>query len=921
MKKLKITILFICVFFTQQLRTQIFTAPYQAVNYQKVVSNGLHFDGTDDYISLTRPVSDDFTIEFWMKTTQTGASGPYWYYGRGIIDAESPGGANDFGIALVANKLAFGTGNPDFTIVSNTIMNDGIWKHVAVTRTKSSGALKIYINGVLDNSGTAGNVSSLTAPTDIKIGKIQTSTNYFNGTLDDIRFWNFVRTQPQIQSTMNTELVGTESGLVAYYNCNQGVSNATNTGISTFFNETSTLSTYNGTMSNFALSGQISNWVVGKLDAMIPVNGLRLYVDAGKPRSYAGSGTVMTDLSPSANNMNITGTSLYYSNQGGNITFNGINTALTSVANSPITGASPRTVCIWYKPTTTTDGFGSLFWTGNSSISNSIFGLGFSFGKYQFWGSNNDNTDVNLSPTNNAWNFIAAAYGGGNKIYQYLNGTGNLNSINSPLTTTASPFTFSKSGSLFYGNLGSIMVYDRMLAKPELDKLFGTMKLSVPDGSSALNAAVSGLQLHIDYPALPSGWYWIKSPSMPNALEMYVDMTEDGGGYDFYPITAGPSVSYATTVSNGGTALGLDLVYPRSKFHWRAMSNAVNTIITAGKNGGGNYSQFFQTTYGVYRNTSAGNGSVDYSGKTMRSAEYGGITNVKDWRVKDGGIWWMRDATYSEPNGDYTSDGLLGMSSFPNPYNLTDIVFNDGNCCFYSTGNFYLVSTNAKKGVVYDNSLMLYIDPNVAGSYTSGQTINDLSPNLNHGTLGSSSYGITNTTPKKFYFNGIVGANASFVSSKFNTSYTGKTIMIAAKMNTSFGTNIYRALFGSASPGYRNFNLYIYQNGTNYQMHFSSGFSGSYLGSLSDVVPITTDQWYVFAVTQDATTTRYYLNGVLVGTTTGTTLHQYGSTTNEYLGISDNYWFGDIGTTMIYKRALSADEIMQNYNAIRFTYP
>ena len=140
-------------------------------------------------------------------------------------------------------------------------------------------------------------------------------------------------------------------------------------------------------------------------------------------------------------------------------------------------------------------------------------------------------------------------------------------------------------------------------------------------------------------------------------------------------------------------------------------------------------------------------------------------------------------------------------------------------------------------------------------------------------------------------------------------------------MNTSFGTNIYRALFGSASPGYRNFNLYIYQNGTNYQMHFSSGFSGSYLGSLSDVVPITTDQWYVFAVTQDATTTRYYLNGVLVGTTTGTTLHQYGSTTNEYLGISDNYWFGDIGTTMIYKRALSADEIMQNYNAIRFTYP
>lgn len=919
MRNLKFTILFICVLLTQQMRAQMFTVPYQAVNYQKVVSNGLNFDGTDDYISLTRPVSDDFTIEFWIKTTQTGASGPYWYYGRGIIDAESPGGANDFGIALVANKLAFGTGNPDFTIVSNTIMNDGIWKHVAVTRTKSSGALKIYINGVLDNSGTAGNVSSLTAPTDIKIGKIQTSTNYFNGTLDDIRIWNFVRTQSQIQSTMNTELVGTESGLVAYYNFNQGISNATNTGVSTLYNETSLLSTYNGTMYNFALTGQTSNWVVGKLDAMIPTNGLKLYVDAGKPRSYAGSGTVMSDLSPSANNMNITGTSLYYADQGGNITFNGINTALTSVSNSPIIGGSPRTVCIWYKPTTTTDGYGSLFWTGNSSSSNSVFGLGFSYGKYQFWGSNNDNTDVNLSPTNNAWNFIAAAYGGDNKIYQYLNGTGNLNSINSPLTTIASPFTFSKTGTLFYGNLGSIMVYDRMLAKPELDKLYGTMKLRVPDGSTALNAAVSGLQLHIDYPNKASDWYWIKSPSMPNALLMYVDMVEDGGGYDFYPITAGPSVSDAT-VTNGGTPLGLDLVYPRSKYHWRAMSNAVNKIITDGKNSGGTYGQFFQTTYGVYRTTNTGNGgSSDYRTKIMRSAEYGGTINAPDWRVKDGGMWWLSDVTYGEPNGDYGLNGLLGGGGLANPYNLTDLTFNDLTSN-YLTGNYYLVSTNAKKGVVYDNTMLLYIDPNVAGSYTSGQIINDLSPNLNNGTLGSSSYGVTSTTPKKFYFNGIAGANASFVSSKFNTTYTGKTIMIAAKMNTSFGTNVYRALFGSATGGFRNFNLYIYQNGTNYQMHFSTGYNGSYLGSLSDVVPITTDQWYVFAVTQDATTTKYYLNGVLVGTTTGTTLHQYGSSTNEYLGVSDNYWFGDVGTTMIYKRALSADEIMQNYNALRFTY-
>jgi hypothetical protein len=40
-----------------------------------------------------------------------------------------------------------------------------------------------------------------------------------------------------------------------------------------------------------------------------------------------------------------------------------------------------------------------------------------------------------------------------------------------------------------------------------------------PDGSSAALAAVSGYQLKQDYPNLSSGTYWIKSPSMPNALQ------------------------------------------------------------------------------------------------------------------------------------------------------------------------------------------------------------------------------------------------------------------------------------------------------------------------------------------------------------------------------------------------------------------
>ena len=32
-----------------------------------------------------------------------------------------------------------------------------------------------------------------------------------------------------------------------------------------------------------------------------------------------------------------------------------------------------------------------------------------------------------------------------------------------------------------------------------------------------------------------------------------------------------------------------------------------------------------------------------------------------DWRVADGGDWWLRDSTFSEPNGDYFGNCWLAQ--------------------------------------------------------------------------------------------------------------------------------------------------------------------------------------------------------------------------------------------------------------------
>ena len=211
----------------------------------------------------------------------------------------------------------------------------------------------------------------------------------------------------------------------------------------------------------------------------------------------------------------------------------------------------------------------------------------------------------------------------------------------------------------------------------------GSAKL---DGSSPDKASTSGLQLVTDNPGLSSGLYWIKSPSMPNALQMYVDTSQDGGGYDFYATKgSGPSVSYITD-NHAGVSLGLEMWEGRSRNCWLAATQAVNALDS------GNFNSYWEGVGHVYKPNGGGN----YTGCIMRSSYYGG-NNCNEWRVATGNRWWIRDSTHSEPNGDYSANGFQRIygGSRPSVGSVsTNMGYNDGWA--YSIGNYYLLSTNAK---------------------------------------------------------------------------------------------------------------------------------------------------------------------------------------------------------------------------------
>ena len=228
---------------------------------------------------------------------------------------------------------------------------------------------------------------------------------------------------------------------------------------------------------------------------------------------------------------------------------------------------------------------------------------------------------------------------------------------------------------------------------------------------------------------------------------------------------------------------------------------------------------------------------------------------------------------------------------------------------------------------VYDSSFnsagaLLYLNPGNSASYSgSGTAWNDLSGNNNTATLNGSPTFTSAGAASYFSFNGAGTQNATTASAKYVQAYTGKTVMMAIRPNASAwinGVSSFRGIFGTAA-GSRNFNTYIFHDSSNnIQIHYSANGVGGFSNNIS----LPSNQWSVIAVTQTTGgLVTYYLNGQPVGTNTGITFAQYANSGNtENVAFTDNYWYGDVGVTAVYGRALNASEIQQNYNAISAQY-
>ena len=272
----------------------------------------------------------------------------------------------------------------------------------------------------------------------------------------------------------------------------------------------------------------------------------------------------------------------------------------------------------------------------------------------------------------------------------------------------------------------------------------------------------------------------------------------------------------------------------------------------------------------------------------------------------------------------------------PNKFTLT----NNGTATFIANGPFNQGSTvTAQRQLpdgtlevynqfdeftgapVVDTSLMVWVDAGQTSSYPgSGATWTDLSGN-------GKNYTLTNTPT----YNSILGGGViTFAGASSQYATTATTLFNSTTFNT-YTMNLWVYPTGAG-----NFVQVDGQTTPNTGYHYSAieisaaGVIkfGQWIGSMSTIATSTQslNAWYNLVITYNGTTATAYINGVSVGSTNIIWSSPGANTFMALMAIDTTnmgtgaYASGSLGAFMVYRRALSADEIATNFNALRGRY-
>jgi len=204
--------------------------------------HSLKFGSSNAYVTFRNPAQlglETFTIETWFRRDGTGTAVSTGSLGVTALplvthgSAEYDGDQRDMnyflGIRASDNVLCAdfedvpaGTNHP---VAGVTPIVNGAWYHAAATYDGTS--WRLYLNGLLENELVVGQHPQHQTIQHAGLGTCiksdSTANGFFNGTLDEVRIWNYARTQLQVDSTINAQIRTAKPGLVARWSLDEPV--------------------------------------------------------------------------------------------------------------------------------------------------------------------------------------------------------------------------------------------------------------------------------------------------------------------------------------------------------------------------------------------------------------------------------------------------------------------------------------------------------------------------------------------------------------------------------------------------------------------------------------------------------------------------------------------------------------------------
>jgi Concanavalin A-like lectin/glucanases superfamily/FlgD Ig-like domain/Fibronectin type III domain len=280
----------------------------------------LDFAGST-YVTFGDPPALDlaqFTVECWFRRdgagtiTTTGSGGianaiPLVTKGTSETDGSNVDMNFFLGIDDATDRLfadfeegaAGSTPGLNHPVSGATTIANGVWHHAAATYDGTT--WNLYLDGQIEGTLAVGQpVQSASIQPAALASSIRsngtTAQGFFDGALDEVRIWNFARSQAQIQGTANAQISSPTTGLVARWALDEGTGTAV-TGSA-------------GTSVNGTVTGANFTWVAGapfNLSFNQPPNAPGVIVPANNATGVSSGPSLYVSASdPEGSNLTVT---------------------------------------------------------------------------------------------------------------------------------------------------------------------------------------------------------------------------------------------------------------------------------------------------------------------------------------------------------------------------------------------------------------------------------------------------------------------------------------------------------------------------------------------------------------------------------------------------------------------------------------